>query len=134
MLIVCVPLEGRQLPDSLQVTGTEQCEVEKSLLLLTAEHTQRLRVKVLQQSKLLEDRTKFDLFESEKESNRQKMKCTETMTYLDALNEVSHREIVIEEDADQHLHHFTVQLKGEVTIQNQLEAKNKGRNESFLST
>lgn len=46
--IVCVPLERQQLPDPLQVAVTELHHVKQSLLLLTAQNTKRLGVKVLQ--------------------------------------------------------------------------------------
>lgn len=41
--------------------------------------------------------------------------------YLNALDEISHRKIVVEENADQHLHHFTIELKWEMGRQDQLE-------------
>lgn len=43
--------------------------------------------------------------------------------YLDALDEVSHWEVVEEEDADQHLHHFAVELERELMSQDQLETQ-----------
>lgn len=42
------PLEGEQVPDPLQVTVAELHHIKKSVLFLAAEHTERLRVKVLQ--------------------------------------------------------------------------------------
>lgn len=43
--------------------------------------------------------------------------------YLNALDEVSHREVVVEEDANQHLHHFTVEFERKVMRQDQLSKK-----------
>lgn len=44
-------------------------------------------------------------------------KLWKVLQYLNALDEVPHREVVVEEDADQHLHYFTVELKREVMRQ-----------------
>lgn len=52
-----VPLEGRQMPDPLQVAVAELHHIKQSLLLLTAQHTERLRVEVLQQGQLHRDKT-----------------------------------------------------------------------------
>lgn len=41
----------------------------------------------------------------------------EAALYLNTLDEVPHREVVVEEDADQHLHHFSIELKWEVMRQ-----------------
>lgn len=41
----------------------------------------------------------------------------EAALYLNALDEVPHWEVVVEEDADQHLHHFSIELKWEVMRQ-----------------
>lgn len=43
--------------------------------------------------------------------------------YLNALDEISHREIVVEENAHQHLHHFAIELKWEMGRQDQLETE-----------
>lgn len=43
--------------------------------------------------------------------------------YLNALDEISHREIVVEENADQHLHHFAIELKWEMGREDQLETE-----------
>lgn len=51
-----LPLEWRQGPDSLQVFATKLCNVLQSFLLLTAQHAEWLRVKVLQQGQLWRDK------------------------------------------------------------------------------
>lgn len=43
----CVPPEGRELPDPLQLLMTELHGVSQGLLLLTAQYTQGLAVEVL---------------------------------------------------------------------------------------
>lgn len=48
-------------------------------------------------------------------------KLLEATLYLNTLDEVSHWEIVVEENADQHLHHFAVELEREMRCQDQLE-------------
>lgn len=53
------------------------------------------------------------------------VKDLEAPLYLHAFDEVSHWEVVVEKDADQHLHHFTAELKREVICQDQLETKRK---------
>lgn len=53
---MCVPLERWQLPDPLQVAVTELHHVKQSLLLLTAQYTEGLRVKVLQHGQLHQDK------------------------------------------------------------------------------
>lgn len=35
---------------------------------------------------------------------------------------------MVEEDADQHLHHFTVELKGELRCQDQLQTQTRQKN------
>lgn len=62
----------------------------------------------------------------QRDSQRANVKYLEAPLYLHAFDEVSHREIVVEKDAHQHLHHFTVELKREVTCQDQLETQ-KGK-------
>lgn len=54
---VRMPLERRQMPDPLQVRVTELRHMEQRLLLLTAQHGERLSMKVLQQSQL-QDKTR----------------------------------------------------------------------------
>lgn len=51
-----LPLEWRQGPDSLQVFAAKLCNVLQSFLLLTAQHAEWLRVKVLQQGQLWRDK------------------------------------------------------------------------------
>lgn len=43
--------------------------------------------------------------------------------HLNALDEVPHGEVVVEEDADQHLHHFTVEFERKMMRQDQLRKK-----------
>lgn len=50
---------------------------------------------------------------------------SEATPYLNTLDEVSHREVVVEENAHQHLHHLPVQLEREVMRQDQLDTKDK---------
>lgn len=49
---VCAPLEGWEMPDPFQVVGAELLHVKQRLLLLAAQHAERLRVEVLQQGQL----------------------------------------------------------------------------------
>lgn len=50
---------------------------------------------------------------------------SEATVYLNTLDEVSHGEVVVEENAHQHLHHLPVQLEREVMRQDQLDTKDK---------
>lgn len=45
----------------------------------------------------------------------------EDAPYLQSLNDVSHWEIMVEEDADEDLHHFPVEFKSNVWCQDQLK-------------
>lgn len=47
----------------------------------------------------------------------------EADVYLDALDEVPHWEVMVEEDADQHLRHFSVEFKRKAVRQDQLREK-----------
>lgn len=49
----------------------------------------------------------------------------ELPAYLNALDEVPHGEVVVEENTHQHLHHFLVELEREVRRQDQLDTRNR---------
>lgn len=53
--------------------------------------------------------------------------------YLNTLDEVSHGEVVVEENAHQHLQHLPVQLEREVMRQDQLDTKDKKKLTGFLA-
>lgn len=49
---MCAPLEGWEMSDPFQVMVAELLHVKQRLLLLAAQHAERLRVEVLQQGQL----------------------------------------------------------------------------------
>lgn len=58
----CVPLKRRETPDAFQVVAAELLHVEQRLILPAAEHAEGLRVEVLQQRQLRQQRKVGGLF------------------------------------------------------------------------
>lgn len=51
--------------------------------------------------------------------------------YLNTFDEVPHWEVVVEEDADQHLHHFSIEFKRELWCQDQLKMKKENTSTTY---
>lgn len=119
----CEPLKRREAPDAFQVVVAELRQVEQRLLLPAAEHAERLRVEVLQQRKLWGQHNVGGLFTAR--ATRQAAISRELLAYLNALDEVPHGEVVVEENTHQHLHHSLVELEREVRRQDQLDTRNR---------
>lgn len=117
------PLERRETPDGFQVLVAELREVEQRLALPAAEHAEGLRVEVLQQRQLWQRHKVGGGFSKRGGASRRAATSQSVIAYLNALDEVPHGEVVVEENTHQHLHHFLVELKGEVRRQDQLEVE-----------